>query len=177
MLKRLTKISEETIHQNPWWIYKHDKYEKQNGEIGDYYYAETTGSVLVVPVLDDDRIILNLQYRYLSDKQSIEFPGGSIKSNESVIEAVERKLREQTGFKAKEIIKMGVFESANEFCKNSVHVFLAKISEKQKQILDDNSETELMYRNPEDIERMIKNNEIFCGDTMAVWSLVRNYFL
>jgi len=177
MIKRLNKISEELIHKNPWYSYKHDKYEKPNGEEGDYYYTETNGFVLIVPVLDDGRIALIMQYRYLSEKQSMEFPGGGIDGDESPIEAARKELKQETGFLAKEMIKMGVFESANGMSKNSVHVFLAKVSVQKNQELDDTEEIEILYRNPEDIERMIKNNEIFCGSTMAVWSLVRNYFL
>jgi ADP-ribose pyrophosphatase len=177
MTKRLTKISEKTIHKNPWYSYKHDEYEKPNGQKGDYFYSETNGSVFIVPVLSDGRIVLTLQSRYLSDKQSIEFPGGGIDKDESPLDAAKKELLQETGCVTSEMIKMGVFEPANGMVKDTVHVFLAKVSGQQAQKLDDTEDIEILYRNPEDIDRMVKNNEIFCGSTMAVWAMVRNYFL
>ncbi len=174
-MKRLKKLSEETIHHNPWWIYKHDTYEKPNGETGDYYYGETNGMVMVVPVLSDGRIMLTLQHRYLSDKQSIEFPAGGIQDGEEVVEAAKRELSEEAGGVAEEWVNIGVFEPSVGLAKDTAYVFLAYVDAMVPITPDETEDIEVLLRRPDEIERMIVTNEIWNGPTLAAWALVRNH--
>ncbi|PLX27185.1 hypothetical protein C0581_03600 [Candidatus Parcubacteria bacterium] len=177
MPKHLKKLSEEILHENPWWKYKHDTYEKPNGEEGDYFYGDTNGVVMIVPVLGDGRLVLTLQHRYLVDKQSIEFPAGGIKDGMTPAEAAKLELLEETGCVPREMIKMGTFEPANGFVKDTCHVYLAHIESQGEQQLDDSEEIEVMYRRPEEIDDMIRKNEIWDGESMATWALVHHYFI
>lgn len=176
-MKHLKKISEETIHANPWWRYKHDTYEKPNGEVGDYYYGETNGLVILIPVLENGKIILTLQYRYLMDRVSIEFPGGGIKPGMELLEAARQELFEETGWIADEMTNIGSFESSNGLAKDRGQVFMVQVVEQQAQQLDDTEQIELLYRTPSEIEEMVEHNDIWCGQTLAAWSLARQRFL
>jgi ADP-ribose pyrophosphatase len=177
MPKRLKKISEEVLHENPWWKYKHDIYELPNGQEGNYYYGETSGVAIIVPVLPDGRIVLTLQHRYLKDKQSIEFPAGGILPGVSALDGAKKELQEETGCIASEFIKIGVFEPSNGFIKDTTHVFLAHIAEQGDQHPDETEEIEVLYRRPDDIEQMIRKNEIWDGQTMATWAMIRHHFI
>ncbi len=177
MPKHLKKLSEEILHENPWWKYKHDTYEKPNDEVGDYFYGETPGVVMIIPILEDGRLVLTLQHRYLVDKQSIEFPAGGIKSEMTTEESARQELLEETGCIPKEMIKIGTFEPSNGLIKDMCHVYLAHIATQEEQHLDDTEEIELLYRHPEEIDDMIRKNEIWDGQTMASWALVHHYFL
>jgi len=178
MPKHLKKLSEEILHKNPWWSYKHDTYEKPDGCVGDYYYGETDGMVMVVPVnKKDNTLVLTLQYRYLESKQSIEFPAGGIKQGLSTLDAAKQELYEETGWVADEWRKVGEFVATNGLFKETSHIFLAYVSEQHAQQLDDTEDIEVLYRRPDEVDNMIKNNEIWDGETMASWSLVHHYFL
>jgi ADP-ribose pyrophosphatase len=175
-MKHLKKISEETVHTNPWWTYKHERFEKANGEAGDYYYAETHGVSIVVPVLSDGSIVLTRQYRYLFDKESIEFPGGGIKEGSDALETARQELYEETGWIADEFAQIGTFEPANGYVKDLTHVYLARADEQQEQQLEDTEEIEVIYRRPDEIDEMVRRNDIWDGQSLAVWSLVRGIF-
>lgn len=177
MPKHLKKLTEETLHENPWWTYKHDTYEKPNGEVGDYYYGEEHGCVMIVPVMSDGRIILGLQHRYLQDKQSIEFPGGGVIPDGSLLDSAKKELLEESGYVADEWVSAGSFESLNGFFKSKVSVFLAYVTEQHAQQLDDTEDIEVLSRRPDEIEQMVQRNEIWDGVTLAAWSLVRHYFV
>jgi len=178
MPKHLEKKSEEVLHQNPWSTYKHDRYIKPNGVEGDYFYMEILGgSAMVVAIMPNGSIVLTLQHRYLIDKQSIEFPAGRRKIGQTSLEVAKLELLEEAGCIADEIIKIGVFESSPSSIKDEIHVYLAYVSEQREQILDDTEEIELLYRRPDEVDEMIKNNEIFNGPTMAAWSLVRHHLM
>jgi len=177
MPKHLKKISEETLYKTNWSTYKHDRYIKPNGEEGDYFYSEPMPSVMIVPVLPDGKIVLVLQNRYLFDKQSIEFPAGKAKQGQTIIEAAKAELQEETGYTADEIVNLGVFAYAPAEIKSLCNVYLAQVSTQGNQMLDDTEDMDVLYRRPDEIEEMIKNNEIWNGLTMAVWSLVRHHLI
>lgn len=178
MPKHLKKISEEILHENPWWTYKHDIFEKPDGSQGDYFYGETRDMAMIVPVNRvDNTIILALQYRYLAQKQCIEFPGGAIKKDQQVLDAAKAELHEETGWIAHEWVNIGEFESMNGLMKDRCHVFIAYVTEQHEQNLDDTEDIEVIYRRPDEVDDMIRKNEIWDGQTMATWALVHHYFL
>ncbi|MBT3817032.1 MAG: NUDIX hydrolase [Candidatus Magasanikbacteria bacterium] len=175
MPKRLKKVSEEVLHENPWYIYKHDTYIKPNDEIGDYYYSELRGSAIIIPLLEDGSVLMTVQYRYLSDKQSIEFPAGGIKKTQDPLGAAKAELFEETGWVATNFVKVATMEPSIGFSKDKTHVFIATLAEEHEQHLDDTEEIELLYRKPHEIEEMIRRNDIWDGMTLAAWSLARHH--
>jgi 8-oxo-dGTP pyrophosphatase MutT (NUDIX family) len=177
MKKHPKKISEEIMHENPWWTYKHDTLEKPQGGMGDYYYGETSGMAMVIPVMPDGRLVLVLQHRYLEDKQSIEFPAGGIPNAMEPIAAAQKELLEETGCIADDYVKLGVIQSSNGLLKDKGHIFLAYVTEQQEQNLDELEDIEVLYRRPDEVDQMVRKNEIWCGQSLAAWALVHHYFL
>jgi len=118
MIQSWKQLSSKTVHENPWWKYKRDVYEKPNGEPGDFFYGETPGFSMVVPVLEDGRLVLIRQYRYLEDKECIGFPGGGIKSNQTPLDTAKAELLEETGCLAHEFVKIGMFQPSPGFVKD-----------------------------------------------------------
>ena len=178
MPKHLKKLSEETIHKNAWTTYKHDTYEKPDETIGNYYYIESSGWVVIVPVLPDGRIVLTLQHRYLQDKQSIEFPAGGLDDQETSSEAAKREVQEETGYIVEELSKVCSFEPSNGVLKSEGHVYIAQLGAEQgEQMLESTEDIEVLYRRPDELEDMIRRGDIWDGALLAAWALVRHRFL
>ncbi len=175
MPKRLKKLSEEVIHTNPWWTYKHDTYEKPNSEIGDYYYGVLPGNAMIIPLLPDGRIVLTLQHRYICDRQSVEFPCGGRRGNQIPLDAAKDELLEETGCIADNFVKVGSFQPLNGVIDDECHVFLADVQEQKEQHLDDTEDIELLYRRPEEIDEMVRHHDIWDGQTLAAWALARHF--
>jgi len=53
---------------------------------GDYYYVHSNGSTIVIPCLDEDHFVLVKQFRYLNQKESLEFPGGGLQNDVGSVE-------------------------------------------------------------------------------------------
>lgn len=176
----MSKISEEIIHSNPWWDYKHDKYLLPSGKQGDYYYGETRGSgcALIIPILDDGRLLLTVQNRYLRDKRSVEFPCGGLEKGEAPSEAAVRELIEETGYETSDLIKIGSFDGLNGLFKDTTHIFIAKELTKKSEPQSDGTEAiEILIRRPDEFEDMIRRGEIWDGQTLASWAIVRDKLL
>ncbi len=95
MIKRFTswkKIFSEEVFSTPWMSIRHDQFEMGNGQKGNYFYLHTRGSALTIPVLEDGRIVLIRQYRYLINAVSIELPAGGVKEGQSYEEAARSEL-------------------------------------------------------------------------------------
>jgi len=171
----IKKISSETVHKNPWWEYKRDKFALPGGGADDYHYGETHGNVMVVPVLDDGRLVLVRQYRYLSEKNSIEFPGGGMQQGESPADAANREFLEETGYKTDNLIKIGTFEPCIGLLKDTSHIFIAnELTALQEPKSEGIERTEVILRRVDEFENMIKQGEIWDGQVLAAWALVRD---
>jgi len=173
----IKQTSSETLGKNPWWEYRHDKYTRSDGSEGDYYYCKTNGAVIIIPILENGKLILVRQYRYLAEKNSIEFPCGGISNKEETpLEAGKREFLEETGYATDDFVKMGEFETNNGYCKDNTRVFVAN---ELKQIKEpDNTPEEVievMYRRVDEFDAMIKRGEIWDGQTLAAWMLSRDY--
>ena len=178
-MQEIKKISSEVAHENrPWWNYKNDKFITPDGSQHDYYHIETGGNVIIVPVLDDGRLVLVRQYRYLNEKNSVEFPGGGINQNESVVDAANREFLEEAGYKTDNLIKIGTFEPCVGLLKDLSHVFIAnELTFVQEPKSEGVEHTEVILRRVDEFENMIKHGEIWNGQVLAAWALVRDLLL
>lgn len=77
-----------------------DKVKLPNGGTGTREYVVHPGAVLVVPVLDDGRLVLERQFRYPLRRVMLEFPAGKLDAGEATLECAKRELEEEAGYTA-----------------------------------------------------------------------------
>jgi 8-oxo-dGTP pyrophosphatase MutT (NUDIX family) len=177
MFKKFKKLSEEIIHQNPWWVYKRDTFEKADGGEGEYFYGETPGNAMVIPMMEDGRVVLVVQYRYINQKLSTEFPCGGRQGEEIFLDTAKRELLEETGCQVDDFVQIGCFQGLNGLVNDECHVFIAYVTGQGETQNGEDEETEVIYRRPDEIEEMIRRNDIWDGQTLAAWALAKHHFL
>jgi ADP-ribose diphosphatase len=64
------------------------------------------GSVVVMPVFPDGKIVLIRQYRYAAGEELWELVAGHNEPNEDIVTGAHRELLEETGYTAKKMTKM-----------------------------------------------------------------------
>jgi ADP-ribose pyrophosphatase len=100
---------------------------------------------------------------------------GAIKIGETPVQAAIRELREETGLESSNFSKIGEFEPMIGKVKNRSSVFIAnEISTQVENNLDAEEDIELVLRRPDEINEMIKRGEIWSGQALATWVLVRD---
>ena len=97
-----------------------------DGHVAPREYLRHPGAVMVVPVLDDGRLVLERQYRYPLRASFIEFPAGKIDPGEDILTCAQRELREETGYTAQEWTYLGGFNNAIGYCDEKIEVYLAR---------------------------------------------------
>jgi ADP-ribose pyrophosphatase len=84
------------------------------------------GSVVVMPVLQDGRIILIRQYRHAARQFLWELVAGRMDPGESVRQAAARELMEETGYRAKRFrVFLDLFPTPG-FLEERMYILLAK---------------------------------------------------
>lgn len=132
---------------------------------------------MIVPVVDDGRIMLVNQYRYLCDKESIELPCGGVKSGHTHGEMAMLELEEETGYLAQSWQLAGEFNPFNGATDEICKVFIARNLTFAKPKPEKTEEFEILMLSPREIEEMIIGKKIWDGMTLAAWMLVRQQFL
>ncbi len=177
MLSHWKKLTSKIVHTNPWWNYRLDTFQIPNGVKGEYHYVHTEGSALIVPVMADGKIILVNQYRYLLDRESVEFPCGGVKPGHGYDEMARIELEEETGYVASSWETAREFDPFNGATDEMCKVFIARNLSYNKPKPEETEEFEVLYVSPQELELMVESGKIWDGMTLAAWLLVRKQFV
>ena len=173
-LNKWKKLSEAIAFRNPWWTYKRDEYELPSGKSGEYHYVHTNGSSMVIPIMSDGKILVVRQYRYLCNRESVEFPCGSVKDGSSYDETAWHELAEETGYSAHRIVLAGEFNPYNGVTDEMCHVYIARELQHVGGTPDETEEFELHMWTAEEIDEAIRTGEIWDGMSIAAWTIVKS---
>ena len=173
-LSRWRKLSESVVFRNAWWTYKRDAFALPSGKPGEYHYVHTNGSSMVIPVRDDGMILMVNQYRYLAQRDSIEFPCGSVKDGSSYDQTAWEELAEETGYSAKELSMVGEFNPYNGVTDEMCHVYMARELYQVDAKPDETEEFELQHLTGAEIDEKIRTGAIWDGMTIAAWHIVKS---
>ena len=83
------------------------------------------GAVALIAIDDDGRWLLVRQYRHPARKQLLEVPAGTLEPGETPETTAARELREETGFAAGSLVRVGGTWSVPGFCDEYMHYYLA----------------------------------------------------
>ena len=102
-----------------------DKVALPDGRSAQREVAEHAPVVVIVPLDEDGNVVLVRQYRLPVRQLLLELPAGCIDPGESVEEAAQRELREETGQRAGRLEHLAAFYASPGFCDELMHLFLA----------------------------------------------------
>jgi ADP-ribose pyrophosphatase len=83
------------------------------------------GAVVVLPRLDDGRVVLIRNYRTAVGRQVIELPAGMLDPGEDPLAAAHRELAEETGYRAASMVLLTSFFSSPGILDERMHLYLA----------------------------------------------------
>lgn len=173
-LKKWKKLSSEIKVSNKYWEYHLDQFEIEGGNSGEYHFVHTLGSTMIVPFTSNNKLILVNQFRYLNQREGIEFPCGSIEKGLSTKENAIKELREEIG-KTGELEFIGEFSPYNGVADEMCSVFIAKNLKDSPLPNDETEELEVKEFTIEEFEQLIKQNIIWDGMTLTSWLLTKNF--
>jgi ADP-ribose diphosphatase len=148
-----------------------DEVRMEDGRIVRQEVVEHRESMTVIAIDAEDRIILVRQYRHPVGDRLLETPAGSVDEGETVEEAVNRELSEETGLCAREVRLVGTFYLAPGWATEYMHVYLARDLYEAAAEPDEDEQIEVVRLPLAEWERMIQAGEIRDSKSISAWHL------
>lgn len=118
----------------------------------------------VIPLLDDDRVVMIRQFRYATESFHLEFPGGIVDPGHTHRQAAEQELAEETGYRARSWERIGEVEPNPAILDNRLSVWVAtgleRLSAEERPPRDEHEEMEVVEVPLDEIPGRIRSGEI-----------------
>ena len=88
--------------------------------------SSTSGAVMVVPMLDDDTVLLIREYAAGTERYELALPKGLAEPGEDILEAANRELQEEAGYGARRLTPIRQLSIAPGYMQHRTHIVLAE---------------------------------------------------
>jgi ADP-ribose pyrophosphatase len=136
--------------------------------------AEHAPVVVIVPLDGEGNVLLVRQYRLPVRQLLLELPAGGIDSGESIEEAVQRELQEETGQRAGHLERLAAFYASPGYCDELMHLFLATDLEPSPLAADSDESIEVVRMPVAEALALVERGEICDAKTIiGLWAAGR----
>ena len=125
--------------------------------------------------LPSGNIILEKQFRYPLHQVFIELPAGKIDAGEDILVTGQRELLEETGYSAREWIKLGHQHPCIGYSNEVIYMYLARGLTAGAHRRDDDEHLEVFEAPLADCLAMIQHGEITDGKTIVALLFAEKY--
>lgn len=119
-------IKSESLLKGRAFAIRRDWLKTPDGRKTKYDIIEHGGSVILVPVDADGNLLFVRQYRHAAGQDLLELPAGTLEAGEDPAVCAAREIREETGFAAGKLEKIGEFYLAPGYSTEFMIVYLAR---------------------------------------------------
>ncbi len=128
MHKKPTILNIETIATTRVFNIEKMDIEFSNGARREYERLKPpgNGAVLVIPMLDDDTVLMIYEYSGGTDRYELGLTKGKIDAGETPIEAANRELMEEIGYASNKLSLIKTMTLAPGYQSNITHIVLAQ---------------------------------------------------
>lgn len=134
-------------------------------------YVVHPGAVMVIPLLDDGRVLLERQFRYPVQQVMIEFPAGKIDTGEDPLACARRELLEETGYAAREWAHAGVLHPVISYSTEFIDIWFARGLTLGERKLDEGEFLDVFSATPQELSDWCRDGEVTDAKTLtgALW--------
>ena len=138
-------------------------------------YIVHPGAVMVVPLLGDDRVVVERQWRYPMGRAMLEFPAGKLEPGEPVLDCAVRELIEETGYRAAEWARAGILHNAIGYSDEGIEIWFARGLTLGERVLDHGEFLDVAAAGFEELMAMAAAGEITDAKTLIALLWLQNW--
>jgi len=120
------RVSGETLHSGAFLTLNRDTVRLPDGKTAQREYVLHPGAVMIIPLFDDGRVLMERQYRYPLARVMTEFPAGKLDPQEGALACGARELREETGYSAREFSFVARIHPVISYSTEFIDIYLAR---------------------------------------------------
>ena len=151
--------------------------EFPNGERRTYSRMKPhgLGAVIIVPMRDDDTVLLAREYAAGLHHYELGLPKGRIEKGESIIEAAQREMKEEIGYGARDMIQLTRLSLAPGYMTHVTYVVLARDLYPEKLEGDEPEEIEVIPWPLADLRTLTARKDCTEGRSIAALYITRDF--
>jgi len=166
-LDHLKRIKRELAYEGKLLnIYK-DTILIDNSRETVYDFIEHKGASAIIPIDNEDNIIMVRQYRNAIDSYTLEIPAGSLNPGEDNMTCAIRECEEETGYKPDNVHHLIDVHTTVAFCNELIKIYYSRELTPTKQNLDDGEYINVERHSMEELISMIYSGKITDAKTVA----------
>ena len=155
-----TCITSEVAYQGPFMTVKCDTVRLPDGKHATREYVKHPGAVMVIPLFDDGRVLMETQYRYAMGKVMYEYPAGKLDPNEDSLTCAKRELLEETGYTAREYVYLTRVHPIISYSTEFIDIYVARGLTPGERKLDDGEFLETFIAKVSDVSEWIRTGQL-----------------
>ncbi|MEO8123806.1 MAG: NUDIX hydrolase [Burkholderiales bacterium] len=160
-------ISGTQVYRGRFLDVRRDEVRLPDGSTSAREYIIHPGAVMVVPLLDDGRLVVERQYRYPMARAMLEFPAGKLEAGEPPFECALRELTEETGYHAREWARAGVMHNAIAYSTEAIEVWFARGLTAGPQHLDAGEFVDVATASEDELHALALSGELTDAKTLV----------
>ena len=119
------KLNSKEIFKGNVFRVTMDQVELENGMTSFREVVHHNGGACILPLTDDDKVLMVRQYRYALKEELWELPAGKLEKDEDPFEAAKRVLEEEGGVTAERFINLGVLYPTVGYDSEKIYLWAA----------------------------------------------------
>lgn len=159
-------LESKSLYQGRILTLKKERVRTESGYETDREIVVHPGAVAIVPVLNENEIVLIKQYRHALGKEILEIPAGTLEAGENPADCARRELEEECGYQAKIWNSFCSFYPAPGYCTELIHLYLAEELNQTAQNTEMDEAIEPVRAEKEEILNWIKEGRIQDAKTL-----------
>jgi ADP-ribose diphosphatase len=149
-----------------------------NGEQRNYERlarGRSGGAVLIVPMLDDETVLLIREYSAGVHRYELGLPKGKVDAGEGILEAANRELKEEVGYGARRLHHLSTFSLAPSYLEHTTEIIVAQDLYEEKLDGDEPEELEVVPWKLGSINELLMTGECTEARSIAALYMTREY--
>jgi ADP-ribose pyrophosphatase len=164
---RETTTASEQIWKGRLLDVRRDEVLLPDGHLAHREYIVHPGAVMVVAMLDAERLIVERQWRHPIGRALLEFPAGKLEAGEPVLSCAVRELFEETGYRAAEWARAGVTHNAIAYATEGIEIWFARGLTAGERRLDHGEFLDVLEATSDELEAAAARGELTDAKTLV----------
>lgn len=153
-------LNREMLYRGRIFELSKDQVRYQSGATVQIDVIHHRGGAGVVPITDNNEVVLVRQYRHPVGEYLLELPAGKLDDGDSPEQAARRELAEEAGFHSDDLRLITTAFPAPGYCGEKLYIFLARALKPVERRPDFDEEIEVVYLPFDQACEMVSSGEI-----------------